>query len=108
MKHLSEEKLIEHHYGEGDTGVERHLEVCGQCAEAYAALERDLAQVKVADPPGRNPLYGDQVWRSRSNSLPVYAKRARSLSRTRRMSSLPVFRKDRAADRKIEPAFSSG
>jgi hypothetical protein len=81
MKHLSEEKLIEHHYGEGDTGVERHLEVCGQCAEAYAALERDLAQVKVADPPGRNPLYGDQVWRSLSNSLPVYAKRARSLSR---------------------------
>ena len=28
MKHLSEEQLIEHHYGESNASVERHLEVC--------------------------------------------------------------------------------
>ena len=78
MKHWDEEELIEHHYGEGDAGVGQHLEVCGECGEAYAALERDLAELKTAEPPARDALYGEQVWRSLSNSLPAYTMRRRS------------------------------
>jgi len=70
MKHLNEEELIEHHYGEGDADAKHHLEVCGQCAEAYAALGHDLAELNAAEPPARTSLYGEQVWRSLSNSLP--------------------------------------
>jgi hypothetical protein len=78
MKHLNEKELIEHHYGEGDPGAERHLEECGECTDAYAALRRDLAKLKAAEPPSRNASYGEQVWQSLSNSLPAYATRKRS------------------------------
>jgi hypothetical protein len=75
MKHLNQERLIEHHYGESSAAVKRHLEACGECARAYMALERDLAEVKVAESPARDGLYGELVWRSLSNSLPTYALR---------------------------------
>lgn len=78
MKHVSEEELIEHHYGESDPGVKRHLEECGACAEAYAALRRDLAELKATEPPARDAAYGEQVWRSLSNSLSAYAVPRRS------------------------------
>jgi hypothetical protein len=77
MKHLSEEELIEHHYGEGNSGAARHLEVCTQCAEAYAALGHDLAQLQALETPARNALYGEQVWHSLASSLPAYAMRRR-------------------------------
>jgi hypothetical protein len=78
MKHLNEEELIEHHYGESDAKVEHHLQVCGECAQDYAALASDLASLKAAEPPARDALYGEQVWRSLSSSLPAYAIRRRS------------------------------
>lgn len=78
MKHLNEEELIEHHFGEGDADVKRHLEECGECAEAYAALQHDLAELKGAGALARDASYGEQVWRSLSNSLPAYATRERS------------------------------
>jgi hypothetical protein len=88
MKHLTEEELIGHRYGEDEPGVTRHLEECGQCAEAYAALRRDLAQLKAVEPPARSALYGEQVWRSLSNSLPVYAMQKRIWRRMALWSSL--------------------
>jgi len=78
MKHLSEEDLIEHYYSAGDASTESHLKMCEECAEAYAALDRDLTELKVAEPPARNPLYGKQVWQSLSNLLPAYAMHRRS------------------------------
>ncbi len=78
MRHLNEEELIEHHYGESNARVEHHLEVCGECAGAYAALARDLAALKAAEPPARDALYGEKVWRSLSSSLPAYSMRRRS------------------------------
>jgi hypothetical protein len=81
MKHLTEEELIEHHYGEGKAEIKHHLEVCGECAEAYSALGHDLAELKAPEPPARAALYGEQVWRSLSTSLPAYALSRRSWSR---------------------------
>ncbi|MFY9644787.1 MAG: hypothetical protein WAK29_06380, partial [Terriglobales bacterium] len=76
MKHCNEEELIEHYYGEGGGGiqedVQRHLQLCGECAEAYAALGRELGQMKAAEPPVRGARYGEQVWQSLSTSLPVH------------------------------------
>jgi negative regulator of sigma E activity len=78
MKHLSEEELIEHHYGETNARVGRHLERCEECARVYAALAGDLAGLEAPEPPARDAWYGEQVWRSLASSLPAYAVRRRS------------------------------
>jgi hypothetical protein len=73
MMHLSEEELIAHAYGEGEmTAVKRHLEECAACSHTYTAIESDLADMKFAEPPGRDASYGKKVWASLSGSLPAY------------------------------------
>lgn len=73
MMHLSEEELIAHAYGEGETAaVKRHLGGCAECSNTYTALESDLAEMKFAEPPARDPGYGERVWASLSGSLSAY------------------------------------
>jgi hypothetical protein len=73
MTHLSEEELIAQAYGEGDTAaVKRHLEGCAECSHYYTALQSDLAEMKFAEPPHRDDLYGEKVWASLSRSLRAY------------------------------------
>jgi hypothetical protein len=81
MKHLSKEQLIEHYYGEDGADVKHHLEICRECADAYAALGRDLGALKAPEAPDRASLYGEQVWGSISNSLPAYRARGGSWQR---------------------------
>jgi len=73
MKHLSEEELTDHHYGEGRSRAkaERHLRSCKDCSRALASLEQDLSELKFAAPPPRQADYGDQVWHAIRSSLPV-------------------------------------
>ncbi|MCU1223373.1 MAG: hypothetical protein JWQ42_1466 [Edaphobacter sp.] len=80
MKHLNEEELIEHYYGEAGSPARtaRHLLECDVCADAYAVLRQDLAAVKAAPVPARDTQYGDQVWQSLRSSLPVYKKQKRT------------------------------
>jgi hypothetical protein len=72
MKHLTEEELIECFYNKNKAAnpASRHLEHCAACADAYAALQSDLALVKPAEPPVRDAAYGARVWASISASLP--------------------------------------
>lgn len=79
MKHLTEEELIESFYGENEGGAARgkHLKSCAACAQAYAALQGDLAGAS-AEPPARDASYGEQVWQSIAPLLPVYTARKRS------------------------------
>jgi hypothetical protein len=76
-KHLSEEELIDHYYGEKApaSDVERHLKACVKCADEYSALERDLGGVKALVPPARGEGYGEEVWRSIRGSLKAYEAR---------------------------------
>jgi hypothetical protein len=76
-KHLSEEELIDHYYGESApaSNVERHLKACVQCADEYSALERDLGGVKALVAPARGEGYGEEVWRSIRGSLTPYEAR---------------------------------
>jgi hypothetical protein len=77
MKHLSEEQLLEHYYGEGEHGAdnERHLLDCAQCSAAYQALRADLADIKAIPVPSRAEDYGDAVWNSIRSSVPAYEKK---------------------------------
>jgi hypothetical protein len=80
-KHLTEEELIEHYYGEDPAAahVQRHLKACARCAEDFAALQRDLGGVKTIVPPARSESYGQAVWQSIRSSLPRYESRKRSM-----------------------------
>ena len=79
MKHLTEEEMIVEVYGEGENtaAVRRHLEACATCAEAFAELQRDLAEVDRLVAPARDAHYGERVWAAIADSLPVYASEKR-------------------------------
>lgn len=80
MKHLHEEELIDHYYGESESpaAVIEHLRDCADCARNYAVLERDLAEMKPLPVPLRDAAYSEQVWQSIRGSLPVYQTPKRS------------------------------
>jgi hypothetical protein len=77
MKHLTEEELIEHYYGEDlyKADAELHLQACGQCAQAYEELGKLLGTLRTAEPPARGVEYGVQVWQSIQGSLPRYPEK---------------------------------
>jgi hypothetical protein len=78
MKHLMEEELVGQAYGEGSADAGRHLAACDECAEAYAELKNDLAEIRPIEAPERNAAYGEQVWDAIVDSLPVYEPRGRA------------------------------
>lgn len=78
-KHLSEEELIDHYYGEDERPpIELHLKACAECAANYARLQRDLGEMKPLTPPARGEEYGEWIWQSIRGSLPVHEKQKRS------------------------------
>lgn len=66
MKHLNEEELILHYYGESENALthELHLEECAECRALYGSLQRTLNTVDALAVPERGPDYADQVWQS--------------------------------------------
>jgi len=77
--HLTEEEMIAEFYGESDNpaAVERHLAACAGCAQAFAELKRDLADVNRIEAPARDAGYGERVWAALAPALPAYAKQER-------------------------------
>ena len=80
MKHLSDEQLVEHYFGEDihRVVVETHLRICSRCERAYEEISNAL-DVRAPEPPAREPRYGERVWRSIQGQLMPYpAKPGRS------------------------------
>jgi hypothetical protein len=80
MMHLSQEELVGQAYGEGALGAEQHLAHCPQCAESYAEVRNDLAELKPIAAPERDEFYGEQTWASIAGSLSAYEAKRRWLS----------------------------
>jgi hypothetical protein len=80
MKHLTEEEMMVQIYGESENpaAVERHLAGCRECAESFAELKRDLADVDRIEAPARDARYGERVWSAIAPLLPPYASHKRS------------------------------
>jgi hypothetical protein len=74
MNHLTEYQLIEHYYGESEnpSRTANHLRECSDCANALAALSRDLSEIQTVAPPERTADYGAQVWQSIRNTVAVH------------------------------------
>lgn len=78
MKHLQEEELVAHFYGEGEEQAAEHLDACAVCAERYDALRRDLEEIQPIGVPVRAESYGQDLWRRLTPSLPAYRAAGRS------------------------------
>jgi len=66
MRHLTEEDLVLHHYGEDDVreraDARAHLDACERCQADYTVLQRTLAAVDASEAPARGDGYEREVW----------------------------------------------
>jgi anti-sigma factor RsiW len=74
MEHLSEERLIAHHYGDEDARsraqAEQHLAACPACAAQLTEISALLGVVVAPEPPARDDAYGTEVWNRIRAHLP--------------------------------------
>lgn len=64
MKHLNEEQIILHYYGDAgnDQAIERHLETCAECRAEFEKVKALLAEIP-ATPVPEPPAYLEQkLW----------------------------------------------
>jgi hypothetical protein len=78
MNHLTDEELVEQYYaaaagGAAGENAGAHLNECGQCAAALAALEIDLSMLRPVSIPDRDENYAEQMWARVEASLPPRA-----------------------------------
>ncbi|KAA6456953.1 hypothetical protein DYQ86_24240 [Acidobacteria bacterium AB60] len=73
MKHLTDEQLIEHYFGEGANRVmvETHLRICSRCEQVLEDITSAL-EVRGPEPPARDAQYGDRLWQSIQAPLTPY------------------------------------
>jgi anti-sigma factor RsiW len=67
VNHLSEEQIVQHHYGDGDgpagaAEIEEHLHACAACRADLDAVRMTLEAVDRMPVPERGPGYGAEVW----------------------------------------------
>jgi hypothetical protein len=64
MKHLNEELLISHFYGDDEEhgANEQHLGTCAACSSEYARLRSTLALISADPVPERSSDYVAEVW----------------------------------------------
>ncbi|HVP47230.1 MAG TPA: hypothetical protein VMT32_11625 [Bryobacteraceae bacterium] len=63
MKHLNEDELVLHYYGERqDPEVERHLAACEDCRAHLKSLTRVLDAMSALEAPEPHETYGSRVW----------------------------------------------
>src|SRR5690349_8098903 len=62
MKHLNEEELVLHYYGEGEAGAAEHLRGCEACRAGLGSLVRVLHAMDGIEAPERSEAYGSRVW----------------------------------------------
>jgi len=75
MNHLSEEELVNHVYGDGADAIGTHIDECAPCAQAYAELQRDVAELRCIEPPEPGEGYEAHVWNAIRYGLPAYRPR---------------------------------
>jgi len=75
MKHLNEEDLILHYYGEGAAGAGEHLAACDACRASFESLERVLRAMDTLDAPVPLEGYESRVWNRLARELSSPQKR---------------------------------
>ncbi len=63
--HYTDDDLVLHYYGEArrkGRRIDRHLQRCARCADAFAGLARSLDAIERPSVPERSDRYGLEVW----------------------------------------------
>jgi len=71
MKHLEQEQLVAHYYGEASKDVANHLADCYECRSEFANIQRTLTAITPPEAPARGPQYGAEVWDRVREHLPA-------------------------------------
>ncbi|MBZ5579925.1 MAG: hypothetical protein LAP40_25490 [Acidobacteriia bacterium] len=76
MKHLTEETLVLHYYGDADedAAVEQHCAECEACRALYHSIERALGGLEKWSVPERGAAYGAEVWKRLQPALPARSR----------------------------------
>lgn len=108
MNHLTDEQLVAYFYKESRQveDIANHLRECSVCAETYAVLGSDLTAIEPITVPARDALYGERVWQSIRNSIPVYEQKRQGLRH--RFSNLQALSFATACALLIAVAFLTG
>ena len=69
MKHLSEQDLILHYYGETTDGAGEHIEECAACRGSFEELARVLGAMDKLDTPEPTEGYERRLWNRLSPEL---------------------------------------
>jgi hypothetical protein len=70
MKHLEQEQLVAHYYGDAGKDVANHLADCYECRTEFANIQRTLTAIVPPVAPARGPDYGTHVWNRLRGHLP--------------------------------------
>ncbi len=71
MKHLEQEQLVAHYYGEAGKDVANHLADCYECRSEFGNIQRMLTAITPPEAPARGPQYGSEVWDRVRGHLPA-------------------------------------
>lgn len=79
MKHLSEEQIVLHYYGdaEGDAEVARHLSECASCQGEYERVRNLLAQIEPTEVPEPPAFFEEKTWLNVRDRLTQKPRRLR-------------------------------
>jgi hypothetical protein len=72
MKHLSEEQVVLHYYGdaEGAAEIERHLAACAGCRAEFARVQSMLQQIRPMEVPEPAANFAEKTWLNLRDRLP--------------------------------------
>jgi hypothetical protein len=72
MKHLSEEQIVLHYYGDADetAEIERHLAACTECRAEFARVQSMLRQIEPLEVPEPPASFEEKTWLNLRDRLP--------------------------------------
>ena len=72
MKHLSEEQIVLHYYGDAEDGaaVTRHITECPACREEFERVQAMLRQIEPIEVPEPAAGFEDKTWLNVRDRLP--------------------------------------
>jgi predicted anti-sigma-YlaC factor YlaD len=79
MKHLSEEQIVLHYYGdaEGEPDIREHLAACTSCRDEFERVQTLLGSLAVAEVPDPPAFYEEKTWLNVRDRLPQHPARRR-------------------------------
>ena len=72
MKHLSEEQIVLHYYGDAEDGaaVTQHMSECSTCRDEFERIQAMLRQIEPLEVPEPLPGFEEKTWLNVRDKLP--------------------------------------